>query len=714
MISPSALIPTNTETFLAYYDIFVRNAFGSYRDLLREVVYSPMMAEMLTYYESKSSEHIWNEDGSFQYADENFAREISQLFTIGLLELNMDGTMKLDTQGNQIQSYTNDDIAEYARVWTGFTQQGPRGNVEERERGNNSIDPMKIRMNWRDHYPKMGLKGKYIGDGFPLCSDLPSDTFLRKGAKWRLLGKAKNSDDQNLLRHDENSDVAVTILGPSSVLLKKLCKSRNGKCTYPGVVNIKYNLPCVGIECSTNGIKIVQVESGVHYEFVRPPCVVFPFFNTGKRVSRSRVDSNSESMCADRNLAVAAEACCDDSMMATHSTCDYTGELVPFSVASSRCSKLGKDLCEYKSIPWTDCNLCCNYVGFFWTDADCEVVAIVDADGNVAIERPEESGLSKSYDSSTFFRVHWDNDTYPNYRNSCNNNSCEVFGLYCRCQVQVEDKRVFDDLPTRSAILSMLSVGGFNPSFSDFAQTNIVDDVTVHVADTNYPYGMRTVFEVEDNFGRTLYLKNMESVVYIAGNDFSFRNPPTFYSGVPEVRDAQYETEAAIDHYFYHENLAPFLALRFIQRFGISNPSPGFVERVATAFKTGKCDWLPNNGKYGDLGITVAAIVLDRESRNVLLDSDPSFGGLREPLLKVMALMRNFNFNQTDGELTSLDHGLQAKIGQESHEMPSVFSFFLPEYAPPGEISVSSLVVSVEDIHSLLKLRPLLTLFHFN
>ena len=90
MISPSALIPTNTETFLAYYDIFVRNAFGSYRDVLREVVYSPMMAEMLTYYESKSSEHIWNKDGSFQYADEKFARKISQLFIIGLMELNMD------------------------------------------------------------------------------------------------------------------------------------------------------------------------------------------------------------------------------------------------------------------------------------------------------------------------------------------------------------------------------------------------------------------------------------------------------------------------------------------------------------------------------------------------------------------------------------------------------------------------------------------------
>lgn len=142
--------------------------------------------------------------------------------------------------------------------------------------------------------------------------------------------------------------------------------------------------------------------------------------------------------------------------------------------------------------------------------------------------------------------------------------------------------------------------------------------------------------------------------------------------------------------------------MRFIQRFGISNPSPSFVQRVATAFKTGQCHQLPNDfsAQYGDLGATVATIILDRESRNILLDSDPAFGSLREPLLKTMALMRNFNFKQVDGELISLDHRLNEKIGQESHEMPSVFSFFLPEFAPPGEISMSSLVVGHQDIHT--------------
>lgn len=61
-----------------YYDNFVRNAFGSFRQVLREVAYSPMMARYLTFLDSKSISF----DGS--YPDENFAREIMQLFTLGL------------------------------------------------------------------------------------------------------------------------------------------------------------------------------------------------------------------------------------------------------------------------------------------------------------------------------------------------------------------------------------------------------------------------------------------------------------------------------------------------------------------------------------------------------------------------------------------------------------------------------------------------------
>ena len=616
---------------------------------------------------------------------QNFAREIMQLFSIGLVQLHKDGTPKLDSRGTEILTYTNDDITEFARVWTGFTRQGPRGNTE----ASNSIDPMKIRVPWRDHYPKMGLEGKYIGDAYALCSDLPPDIFLRKGARWRLLGTSKHSDVQDLLLANESADnVAVTVLDQSSILARKLCEVSYGECAYPSVVDIKYNLACTGVECNLDSVRVVQVEQGVFYEFVRPPCVQFPFFEEGKRISKSRSDSNADSTCADRVSAVAAEACCNVNSIATYNTCHYTGERVPYNVAGSRCTDIGKELCEYNSLLWAQCDLCCNYSGFFWTDADCEVFAIVGDSGRVAIER--QAGAA-DYESLTFFRVHWEGGIYPEPGNSCGNGFCETIGQFCRCAVEVEENRVFTTLPKRDEIISRLRIGGLDPYMADYIGKETYDDVIVHKVNSEVPYAKTTIFQVDDDFGKTLYMKNTLSMVKVGG--FVFRNPPTFFSAVPEIRDAQYETEAALDHYLYHENTAPFLALRFIQRFGVSNPSPGFVERVANAFSTGRSEGLPNfgSGTYGDLGMTVAAIVMDRESRSVLLDSDPTYGSLREPLIKVIALMRNLDYRQTDGRFTSL-HGLQISIGQESHEMPSVFSFFLPEYAPPGEFMSSSLV----------------------
>lgn len=70
------------ETYLNYYDIFVRHAFGNFRDVLREVTYSPVMGDYLTFRRNKAF------DRSNNYPDENFAREIMQLFTIGLWRLN--------------------------------------------------------------------------------------------------------------------------------------------------------------------------------------------------------------------------------------------------------------------------------------------------------------------------------------------------------------------------------------------------------------------------------------------------------------------------------------------------------------------------------------------------------------------------------------------------------------------------------------------------
>jgi cullin-associated NEDD8-dissociated protein 1 len=63
-----------SESYLNYYDIFVRHAFSDYRSILKEVAYSPMMGEMLSYVNSKSTAFVLWQKGSVSYPDENFAR----------------------------------------------------------------------------------------------------------------------------------------------------------------------------------------------------------------------------------------------------------------------------------------------------------------------------------------------------------------------------------------------------------------------------------------------------------------------------------------------------------------------------------------------------------------------------------------------------------------------------------------------------------------
>ena len=110
---------------------------------------------------------------------------------------------------------------------------------------------------------------------------------------------------------------------------------------------------------------------------------------------------------------------------------------------------------------------------------------------------------------------------------------------------------------------------------------------------------------------------------------------------------------------------------------------------VATAFKDGQYQQF-GNGVYGDLSATFAAIYLDREARSVVLDADPSQGSLREPILKVMALLRSMEFNSTY-PVTRLV-SLKEDIGQMAHNFESVFSFFLPEFKPFGRVGEATLV----------------------
>src|SRR5581483_6384751 len=98
-----------------YYDILVKDAFGNYRQLLEDVTLSPAMGVYLNMMGNRRADLSQN-----LHPDENYAREINQLFSIGLVMLNNDGTVKLDGTGHPIPTYTQSVITNVAHVFTGW------------------------------------------------------------------------------------------------------------------------------------------------------------------------------------------------------------------------------------------------------------------------------------------------------------------------------------------------------------------------------------------------------------------------------------------------------------------------------------------------------------------------------------------------------------------------------------------------------------------
>jgi uncharacterized protein (DUF1800 family) len=100
----------------AYYDILATHAFGNYRNLLEQVSTNPMMGTYLTSLRNQK------ESGT-RVPDENYAREVMQLFTIGLYQLNLDGSLQM-SNGKAIETYTYADITGLAKVFTGWSWGG--------------------------------------------------------------------------------------------------------------------------------------------------------------------------------------------------------------------------------------------------------------------------------------------------------------------------------------------------------------------------------------------------------------------------------------------------------------------------------------------------------------------------------------------------------------------------------------------------------------
>lgn len=151
---------------------------------------------------------------------------------------------------------------------------------------------------------------------------------------------------------------------------------------------------------------------------------------------------------------------------------------------------------------------------------------------------------------------------------------------------------------------------------------------------------------------------------------------------LPAGQTGEQDLQSALDNIFNHPNVGPFVAIRLIQRLVTSNPSPAYVERVAGVFND------DGTGERGDLGAVVKAILMDPEARP---DSAvASTGKLKEPLLRVTQLWRAYDARSDSGRYPVAAAFII--FGQGPLQSPSVFNFFSPFYAPPGEIRDAGLV----------------------
>ncbi len=151
---------------------------------------------------------------------------------------------------------------------------------------------------------------------------------------------------------------------------------------------------------------------------------------------------------------------------------------------------------------------------------------------------------------------------------------------------------------------------------------------------------------------------------------------------IPAGQTGDQDLQMALDNVFNHPNVGPFIATRLIHRLVTSNPSPGYVSRVATVFNDN------GFGERGDLGAVVKAILLDTEARPAMhMEID---GKIKEPLLRLTQLWRAYDAASQSGVFPLAPAYII--LGQGPLQSPSVFNFFSPFFAPAGEIRNSGLV----------------------
>jgi len=175
--------------------------------------------------------------------------------------------------------------------------------------------------------------------------------------------------------------------------------------------------------------------------------------------------------------------------------------------------------------------------------------------------------------------------------------------------------------------------------------------------------------------------------------------PPTV---LPANRSGPQDLADALDTFFNHPNTGPFICRQLIQRLVTSNPSPGYVYRVAQVFAH------DSTGTRGNLGAVVRAILTDYEARSPDLLVNIGYGKIKEPLIRLAGFFRALNATAPNGRYLDSWFGDPrnggnyspqsvigvpiAQFGEEATQAATVFNFFSPNYSPPGPMAAAGLV----------------------
>ena len=185
------------------------------------------------------------------------------------------------------------------------------------------------------------------------------------------------------------------------------------------------------------------------------------------------------------------------------------------------------------------------------------------------------------------------------------------------------------------------------------------------------------------------YLNPM--VLYPAFHDDSVK---TLVTGkvIPASQGGAKDLKDALDTLFNHPNTGPFISRQLIQRLVTSNPSPGYIYRVASVFANN------GSGVRGDLAAVVRAILTDYEARSSAFINTAGYGKDKEPLLRATAVLRAFGAASDGGRYISAGVSLTnpetigtTSLAQAAGRAPTVFNFFEPGYVLPGALASAGL-----------------------